>query len=57
MLTVEAGWEQAVERVLGADLAAVCIARLDDVADDLAHLKQAELTVLETGTASGSSLS
>ena len=53
MLTVEAGWEQAVERVLGADLAAVCIARLDDVADDLAHLKQAELTVLETGTTPG----
>ena len=56
MLTVETGWEQAVERVLGADLAAVCIARLDDVADDLAHLKQAELTVLETGTTPGAAV-
>ena len=49
MLTVEPGWEQAVERVLGADLAAVCVARLDDLAADLASLKQAELTVIETG--------
>ena len=52
-LSVETGWEQAVERVLGADLAAICVARLDDVADDLAQLKQAELTLLETGTTSG----
>jgi chromosome segregation protein len=49
MLAVEPGWEQAVERVLGADLAAVCVARLDDLAGDLEGLKQAELTVIETG--------
>ncbi len=49
MLSVEPGWEQAVERVLGADLAAVCVARLDDLADGLEGLKQAELTVIETG--------
>jgi chromosome segregation protein len=51
MLHVESGWEQAVERVLGADLAAVCVARLDDVAGELEHLRQAELTVMETGDA------
>ena len=49
MLTVEAGWEQAVERVLGADLAAVCVESLDALAGDLENLKQTELTVIETG--------
>ena len=48
MLTVEAGWEQAVERVLGSDLTAVCVERLDDLAVDLARLERAELTLLET---------
>jgi len=48
MLAVEPGWEQAVERVLGADLTAVCVPRLDDLAGDLARLERAELTVLET---------
>ncbi|HEX9625974.1 MAG TPA: chromosome segregation protein SMC [Acidiferrobacterales bacterium] len=52
LLVVESGWEQAVERVLGADLAAVCVPRLDDLAPELDGLKQAELTVVETaGTA------
>ena len=51
MLSVEAGWEQAVERVLGADLAAVCVGNLDALAGDLENLKQTELTVIETGAA------
>jgi chromosome segregation protein len=49
LLEVESGWEQAVERVLGADLAAVCVPRLDDLAPELDGLKQAELTMVETG--------
>ncbi len=48
MLDVEPGWEPAVERVLGADLTAVCVPRLDTLAADLAELRGAELTVLET---------
>ncbi len=48
MLEVEPGWEPAFERVLGADLAAVCVSVLDRVAGDLAKLKGAELTVVET---------
>ena len=55
MLSVEAGWEQAVERVLGADLAAVCVGSLDDLAGDLENLKQTELTVIETGAARAAS--
>ncbi|MHB8551750.1 MAG: chromosome segregation protein SMC, partial [Acidiferrobacterales bacterium] len=48
MLDVEPGWEPAVERVLGADLTAVCVPRLDGLVADLAELSGADLTVLET---------
>ncbi len=50
MLEVEPGWEPAVERVLGADLTAVCVPHLDGLAADLAELSGAELTVLETAS-------
>jgi chromosome segregation protein len=46
-LRVDPGWETAVERVLGARLAAVCAKRLDDVTQGLADLKPARLTVLD----------
>ncbi len=46
-LRVEPGWEAAVERVLGARLAAVCAERLDDVTQGLMELKPAHLTVLD----------
>ena len=46
-LQVDAGWETAVERVLGVRLAAVCAQRLDDVTDGLVELKPAQLTVLD----------
>ncbi|MBI3896837.1 MAG: chromosome segregation protein SMC [Gammaproteobacteria bacterium] len=46
-LHVESGWETAVERVLGARLAAVCAERLPDVTSGLADLKPAHLTVLD----------
>jgi chromosome segregation protein len=46
-LQVDSGWETAVERVLGARLAAVCAKRLDDVTAGLAELKPAQLTVLD----------
>ncbi len=50
-LDVEPGWELAVERVLGADLTAVCVDALDGLAPDLAGLRGAELTVLEARSA------
>ena len=50
-LQVEPGWETAVERVLGARLAAVCAERLEDVADGVIELKPAHLTVLDLAAA------
>ena len=50
-LQVESGWETAVERVLGARLAAVCVDRLSDVSHTLSDLKPAHLTVLDLAAA------
>ncbi|HEX9811394.1 MAG TPA: chromosome segregation protein SMC [Burkholderiales bacterium] len=46
-LQVDGGWETAVERVLGARLAAVCAERLEDATEGLLELKPAQLTVLD----------
>jgi chromosome segregation protein len=46
-LHVEAGWETAVERVLGARLAAVCVEQLNEVSHGLTELKPGHLTVLD----------
>jgi chromosome segregation protein len=51
LISVEAGWEKAVERVLDSDLAAVCVSRLDQYTSDIAGLEKADLTLFETGTA------
>ncbi len=45
---VETGWEKAVERVLGAQLAAVCVAGLDGYARKLDGLTQAGVALMET---------
>jgi chromosome segregation protein len=49
LMNVEAGWERAVERVLDTDLAAVCVESLDRYQSDIQGLKQADLTLFESG--------
>ncbi|MCU0936956.1 MAG: chromosome segregation protein SMC, partial [Gammaproteobacteria bacterium] len=55
-LRVEAGWERAVETVLGNDLRAVCVHGLAAVAEDAAGLTAGTLSVFDTagGTPVGS---
>ena len=48
-LQVSAGWERAVETVLGDSLQAVCLDSLDPVADALDQLEQGSLILLEAG--------
>jgi chromosome segregation protein len=50
-LSVESGWERAVETVLGAYLEAVCVEGLDDVATALDSLTHGAATFLETDAA------
>ncbi len=52
-LEVEAGWERAVETVLGDYLEAVCVEELDAAAGSLAGLSAGRLTLIE-GSAGGS---
>ncbi len=47
-LSVEAGWERAVEAVLGQYLEAVCVEDLDGVAGVLDSLSHGDLLVLDT---------
>jgi chromosome segregation protein len=54
-LQVESGWETAVERVLGARLAAVCAESFGDATRGLTELKPAHLTLLDTAASSGGS--
>jgi len=56
-LSVEAGWETAVETVLGNYLDAVCVDNADSVQNSLGELKQGSLTLFETGKSSGASVS
>ena len=53
-IQVEAGWEKAVERVLGNALAAICVDKLDPVIGDLESLKASSLAVLENTSATHS---
>ena len=50
-LSVEPGWERAVETVLGADLQAVCVESLQNVTG-LTDLESGRVCVVEPGTAS-----
>jgi len=47
-IQVEAGWEKAVERVLGAHLAAVCVSGLDQYRTALDGLTQAGVVLVES---------
>ena len=51
-LRVQAGWEKAVEMVLGNYLQAVCVDNLDDLVNGLADFKQGELLLLDKRSAS-----
>jgi chromosome segregation protein len=50
-LVVEAGWEHAVETVLGDYLEAVCVGDLDQLGDELQRLEHGTLSFLETSGA------
>ncbi|MFA5628371.1 MAG: chromosome segregation protein SMC [Thiohalomonadaceae bacterium] len=49
-LSVEPGWEKAVETVLGASLEAVCVPGVDPLAELLQGLEQGYLTLFDTNT-------
>jgi len=48
-LQVQAGWERAVETVLGDYLEAICVEGLDDLTEPLGRLGNSHLSVFETG--------
>jgi chromosome segregation protein len=50
-LRVETGWEKAVERVLGADLVALCVNGVDPVSEQLPERTGVTLFDLNAGTA------
>ncbi|MBI5451745.1 MAG: chromosome segregation protein SMC [Gammaproteobacteria bacterium] len=52
-LDVDAGWERAVETVLGQNLEAVCVEDLGAVANELAALGQGTLTLFDTSIKDG----
>lgn len=47
-ISVNAGWETAVETVLGFHLQAVCVEGLDDIAQSIARLESGALSLLDT---------
>jgi chromosome segregation protein len=47
-LQVETGWEQAVERVLGSTLGAVCVDDVEGYRSSLTDLGQSDLTLMDT---------
>ncbi|MFP3874669.1 MAG: chromosome segregation protein SMC, partial [Thiohalophilus sp.] len=47
-MEVDAGWERAVECVLGAHLEAVCVAGVDPLAEMLGSLQEGTLTLFDT---------
>ena len=48
-LTVESGWETAVETVLAEQLQSVVVPNIDQYAERLTHLKQGQMTLVEEG--------
>ena len=50
-LKVTAGWEKAVETVLGENLQAVCVDGIDAVAELAEKLEQGSITLLDNGSA------
>ncbi|MEW6689399.1 MAG: chromosome segregation protein SMC [Pseudomonadota bacterium] len=49
LLKVESGWEKAVERVLGINLGAVCVSKMEQIASAAAGYDQAQVTFIEQG--------
>ncbi len=47
-IEVEAGWEKAVETVLGSHLEAVCVDSMDSVAQQLADFEEGQLSLVDT---------
>jgi chromosome segregation protein len=52
-LNVAAGWETAVETVLGDQLEAVCVDSLDTLRSSLSELTKSNLALIETASATG----
>jgi len=55
-LNVEAGWERAVETVLGSYLEAVCVESIDSVSSLLDSLQVGTVTFVASGAVSGTSI-
>jgi chromosome segregation protein len=56
-LNVAAGWETAVETVLGDQLEAVCVDSLDTLRSSLSELTKSNLALIETASATGTAQS
>ena len=54
-LEVTAGWETAVETVLGDTLEAVCVEQIDSLCTTLSELEKSNLSLIETSASSASS--
>ncbi len=52
-LTVDSGWERAVETVLGDYLEAVCVQDLNQLGEELQHLERGSVGFLETTATAG----
>jgi chromosome segregation protein len=48
-LTVEPGWERAVEAVIGISLDSLCVGNLDDLLNVLPELKEGHVSALKSG--------
>jgi chromosome segregation protein len=49
LIEVETGWEKAVERVLGINLAAVCVPRLDKIVSQTGKLTESQVSLIDLG--------
>ncbi|VAW67356.1 Chromosome partition protein smc [hydrothermal vent metagenome] len=56
-IEVEAGWEKAVETVLGSHLEAVCVEGIDSVAQVLGDFQKGHLNLLDTSANAGAETS
>ncbi|AOS97621.1 Chromosome partition protein Smc [Microbulbifer aggregans] len=53
-ITASAGWEKAVETVLGAQLQAICVEQLDSLSESLAGLESGQAVFIDSGAISPS---
>lgn len=53
---VESGWEQAVEKVLGLNLQAVCVDQLADIASAIEQFKEGSLNIFSMGNNSSATV-